>query len=282
MIFWLFRRKKREEGTRERGNSNQILKGQISEETLEEPERKAESTRETTEEEWEPFMDRRFVERRREPRKILEPARLVKIEIPDDGDNTRSFYVSVVDISAHGMKLISDVPLEPELKIPIKFYLEREPEEVNARIAWCKELMPQLYAIGLDLREMTEEQFKRIDGFLEKFAPYEERRAVRFKRPFLVELEYQEDDRTLTRRFFTYATEISTGGMRIINDFKLPEDIPLKFRIFLGKDNVVELKARVVWQNTKSFGVVIGVQFEEADEQVTQKIKEFIFSKPRT
>ena len=240
-----------------------------------------------------------FKERRREPRKILEPARLVKIEIPD-GDSYKSFYVSVVDISRHGMKLISDIPIEPEQKIPIKFYLEREPEEITARIAWCKELMPRLFAVGLDLREMSKEQYEKIDQFLEKFAPYEERHAVRVKRPFLVEIlsvvspETGEEipidqlDESLPNKFFTYATEISTGGMRIINDFKLPEDKLIKFKIYLGKgdqDNetnenmkAVEVLAKVMWQQPKPFGVLIGLQFENVSQETVDAIKSFIFS----
>jgi len=290
MIFgWLFKRKKKEEREKENLELRDGSEPPENHSDVVDPSPSQEEDGALSEKDI-PFVDSKVIERRREPRKVLEPARLVRIEVPMD-DGLKSFYVSVVDISRHGMKLISDIPFERDLKVPIKFFLEKEPEEINARIAWCKELMPKLYAVGLDLKEMTEEQYSKIDQFLEKFAPYEERRAVRVKRPFLVEIlglispetgeeePLEELPEEYPQKFFTYATEISTSGMRIISDFRLPENKIIRFKIYLGKDkDPVEVKAKIMWQQRKSFGVIIGLQFEDVSQDVVEAIRSFIFS----
>jgi hypothetical protein len=215
-------------------------------------------------------------ERRKEERRVLEPARLVRIVIHYSQDFIVDKWVSVVDVSRHGMKIISDIPLKLEDNVKIEFYVSQEPVETQGRIAWCKELIRNsgLYAIGLDLANLKEVDYEVINKFLLNFAPFEERRAVRVKKPFLIEVKYLDE----VQRFYTYAVDLSVTGMRIINDFELPTDEPILIKAILGNEETDYIKAKVVWQQEKSFGVIIGLNFIEANSEDIKKIENFIYS----
>lgn len=222
------------------------------------------------------LIDLKFVERRKEERKILSPARLVKVVIHYDPDLIIEKWVSVVDVSRHGMKIILDIPLKLAEKVNIEFYTSKDPVKTEARIAWCKELIKGsgLYAAGLDLAKLSQENFEVINSFLLNFAPFEERKAVRVKKPFLVELKTQSE----VKKFYTYAVDLSITGMRIINDFELPSDELILIKAILGGIETNYIKAKVVWQETKTFGVMIGINFIEADNEDIEKIKNFIYA----
>ncbi|MCS6955670.1 MAG: PilZ domain-containing protein, partial [Candidatus Calescibacterium sp.] len=100
-----------------------------------------ENEQEIIEEEKPPLVDFKFKERRKEERKILSPARLVKIVVHYDQDLIIEKWVSVVDISRHGMKIIIDIPLKLVENVKIEFYTSKDPIQTEARIAWCKELI---------------------------------------------------------------------------------------------------------------------------------------------
>jgi hypothetical protein len=225
------------------------------------------------------FVDFKYTkakERRKEERRVLEPARLVRIVIHYSQDFIVDKWVSVVDVSRHGMKIISDIPLKLEDNVKIEFYVSQEPVETQGRIAWCKELIRNsgLYAVGLDLANLKDSDYETINKFLLNFAPFEERRAVRVKKPFLIEVKYLDE----VQRFYTYAVDLSITGMRIINDFELPTDEPILIKAILGNEETDYIKAKVVWQQEKSFGVVVGINFIEANNEDIKKIENFIYS----
>jgi hypothetical protein len=215
-------------------------------------------------------------ERRKEERRVLEPARLVRIVIHYSQDFIVDKWVSVVDVSRHGMKIISDIPLKLEDNVKIEFYVSQEPVETQGRIAWCKELIRNsgLYAVGFDLANLKDADYETINKFLLNFAPFEERRAVRVKKPFLIEVKYLDE----VQRFYTYAVDLSITGMRIINDFELPTNEPILIKAILGNEETDYIKAKVVWQQEKSFGVVVGLNFIEANNEDIKKIENFIYS----
>jgi hypothetical protein len=215
-------------------------------------------------------------ERRKEERRVLEPARLVRIVMHYSQDFIVDKWVSVVDISRHGMKIISDIPLKLEDNVKIAFYISQEPLETQGRIAWCKELIRNsgLYAAGLDLANLKDADYETINKFLLNFASFEQRRAVRVKKPFLIEVKYLDE----VQRFYTYAVDLSITGMRIINDFELPTDEPILIKAILGNEETDYIKAKVVWQQEKSFGVVVGLNFIEANNEDIKKIENFIYS----
>jgi hypothetical protein len=215
-------------------------------------------------------------ERRKEERRVLEPARLIRIVIHYSQDFIVDKWVSVVDVSRHGMKIISDIPLKLEDNVKIEFYVSQKPVETQGRIAWCKELIRNsgLYAVGLDLANLKDADYETINKFLLNFAPFEERRAVRVKKPFLIEVKYLDE----VQRFYTYAVDLSITGMRIINDFELPTDEPILIKAILGNEETDYIKAKVVWQQEKSFGVVVGINFIEANNEDIKKIENFIYS----
>jgi len=215
-------------------------------------------------------------DRRKEERRVLEPARLVRIVIHYAEDFIVDKWVSVVDISRHGMKIISDISLKLEDNVKVEFYVAKVPVVTEGRIAWCKELIRNsgLYAVGFDLAKLKDADYEIINKFLINFAPFEERRAVRVKKPFLIEVKYLEE----VQKFYTYAVDLSITGMRIINDFELPTDEPILIKAILGNEETDYIKAKVVWQQEKSFGVVIGLQFIEANNEDIKKIENFIYS----
>lgn len=215
-------------------------------------------------------------ERRKEERRVLEPARLIRIVIHYSQDFIVDKWVSVVDVSRHGMKIISDIPLKLADNVKIEFYVSQKPVETQGRIAWCKELIRNsgLYAVGLDLANLKDADYETINKFLLNFAPFEERRAVRVKKPFLIEVKYLDE----VQRFYTYAVDLSITGMRIINDFELPTDEPILIKAILGNEETDYIKAKVVWQQEKSFGVVVGINFIEANNEDIKKIENFIYS----
>jgi len=225
------------------------------------------------------FVDFKYTkakERRKEERRVLEPARLIRIVIHYSQDFIVDKWVSVVDVSRHGMKIISDIPLKLEDNVKIEFYVSQKPVETQGRIAWCKELIRNsgLYAVGLDLANLKDADYETINKFLLNFAPFEERRAVRVKKPFLIEVKYLDE----VQRFYTYAVDLSITGMRIINDFELPTDEPILIKAILGNEETDYIKAKVVWQQEKSFGVVVGINFIEANNEDIKKIENFIYS----
>jgi hypothetical protein len=225
------------------------------------------------------FVDFKYTkakERRKEGRRVLEPARLIRIVIHYSQDFIVDKWVSVVDVSRHGMKIISDIPLKLEDNVKIEFYVSQKPVETQGRIAWCKELIRNsgLYAVGLDLANLKDADYETINKFLLNFAPFEERRAVRVKKPFLIEVKYLDE----VQRFYTYAVDLSITGMRIINDFELPTDEPILIKAILGNEETDYIKAKVVWQQEKSFGVVVGINFIEANNEDIKKIENFIYS----
>lgn len=238
---------------------------------------KQEEEQEEEQEEKPPLFDFNFIEKRREPRRILSPARLVRTVINYSEDLQIDKWVSVVDISRHGMKIILDIPLKLAENVEISFYVSKEPVKTEGRIAWCKELIKGsgLYAAGLDLSKLSQESYEVAFNFLINFAPFEERRAVRVKRPFLVELKTEKE----VRKFYTYAVDLSVTGMRIINDFELPQEELVYIKAILGGVETDYIKAKVVWQETKSFGVMIGINFIEANQEDINKIEEFIYGK---
>lgn len=222
------------------------------------------------------FKYHKTKERRKEERRVLEPARLVRIVIYYSQDFIVDKWVSVVDISRHGMKIISDIHLKLEDNVKIDFYVSKDPVSTEARIAWCKELIKNsgLYEIELDLPKLQEADYETINKFLINFAPFEERRAVRVKKPFLIEVKYLDE----VQKNYTYAVDLSITGMRIINDFELPSDQPILIKAILGNDETDYIKAKVVWQQEKSFGVVVGLNFIEANDEDIKKIENFIYS----
>ncbi|MEN3014702.1 MAG: PilZ domain-containing protein [bacterium] len=228
-----------------------------------------------TEEVKPPSADFKFKEKRKEERRVLNPARLVKVVIYYDNDLVIEKWVSVVDVSRHGMKIILDIPLKLADNVKIDFYTSKEPVSTEARIAWCKELVrgSGLFAAGLDLAKLSQENYEIINNFLMNFAPFEERKAVRVKKPFLVELRTEKE----TKRFYTYAVDLSITGMRIISDFELDADDIVLIKAILGPDQTGYIKARIVWQQTKSFGVMIGINFIEASNEDIKKISDFIY-----
>lgn len=222
------------------------------------------------------LVDFKIKERRKEERRILSPARLVKTIIYYDQELIIEKWVSVVDISPHGMKIIIDIPLKLADNVNIEFFTSKEPVSTEARIAWCKELIrgSGLYAAGLDLAKLSSEKFEVINNFLINFAPFEERKAVRIKKPFLVELKTQKE----SKKFYTYAVDLSITGMRIINDFELPSEEIILIKAILGGNETDYIKAKVVWQENKTFGVMIGINFIEANQEDIKKIENFIYS----
>jgi len=224
-----------------------------------------------------PLFDFKFKEKRKEERRILSPARLVRMVIKYDEELEIDKWVSVVDVSRHGMKIITDILLKLADNVEILFYVAKEPVKTEGRIAWCKELIKGsgLYAVGLDLSKLSQESYEAVNSFLINFAPFEERKAVRVKKPFLVELKTEKE----VKKFFTYAVDLSITGMRIINDFELPNDEIIYIKAILAGNETDYIKARVVWQETKSFGVMIGINFIEAKQEDINKIEEFIYAK---
>ncbi|MBI2251683.1 MAG: PilZ domain-containing protein [Armatimonadetes bacterium] len=212
--------------------------------------------------------DRREVERKKLRINKVFPAEIkLKESSPFKG------FVFIEDISIKGMKIHIDLPFPKEETVSIKLLLD-EPLEFNVHSVWQKQLMGGMYELGVEFVDITNESNKKINALINKYSPEGKRKVFRLNK--LLNVEVQAEN--FSENFFAMTVDLSTKGIRINYEKKLPENTDLTFRITLELDKPpVEVKARAVWQKKNFFGdYQIGLEFVQISNDAVLRIEKFI------
>jgi c-di-GMP-binding flagellar brake protein YcgR len=211
-------------------------------------------------------------ERRTAERRKLKLKKIFSAEIMLDG-TPQMCYLYIFDISEGGMRIHTDFSFPENKVIPVKFYLD-EPLEIAVQVVWQKILVGGMHVIGIKYIDLDEESHARINRFMDKYSPEGKRKSYRLNRVLSVEMELSDR----TEKFYALTLDISPQGMRITNDFPLPEGETVPFRLLLDVDRPpVELNARIAWQKETSFETfMIGMEFIGVTSEATMRINDYI------
>lgn len=218
------------------------------------------------------FINVEGQERRVFDRKNIVLDKNIKAEINLGAPVPKTAYLVIKDISEGGLKIHSDFNLPLERKIPIKFYLESL-LDVTVRVAWHKEV-GGMHIMGLQFMDIAPEAAGIIKNFMDKYSPEGRRKNFRLDRMLAVEMIVGD----LPQKFYALTLDLSTAGMRLINEFPLPENIDIPLRLVLEMDlPSVSCIARVAWQKETSFErLMIGLQFVSVNQAFTGRIEAFL------
>ncbi|GBC60595.1 PilZ domain-containing protein [Desulfonema ishimotonii] len=90
--------------------------------------------------------------------------------------NTNLLLGQLVDITVNGMKLISEEPAEPGIRLMLKMIL---PEEMHrkecilfeAESLWCKrDINPSYYSIGFEFLDISEDDINIVKSLIYDFS----------------------------------------------------------------------------------------------------------------
>ncbi len=213
-------------------------------------------------------------ERREAVRKKIKVKKIFAAKITADSQLQQCFF-HIFDISETGMRIHSDIPLPLQETVNLSFVANIE-FSVNAKCVWKKELAGGMYILGIQFMDVTEEQLEAIRSITNKYSPDNKRTNKRLQRFLSVELNYGETQ----QQFSVFTLDISQTGMRITYDSPLPENqlVPMTVQLEYDKPPI-QLQAKVVHQALNSIGqYVIGLNFENLDEQTRERIGDFIES----
>ncbi len=211
-------------------------------------------------------------ERRAHERKKINLDKNIRAEVTFGGV-THTSYLYIKDISPGGMKVHSDYQFPADQEIPVRFFLE-EPIEITVKPVWQKEMLGGMYIIGLMFGAHSEETDTLIRRFIEKHSPEGRRKEFRLDRMIAVEIFIEN----LSQKFYTLTLDLSPRGMRIVNEFPLPEALDIPFRILLDYDQPpLTAVARVAWQKETTFNrYMIGLQFISLPEGGARRINDYL------
>lgn len=211
-------------------------------------------------------------ERRTAERRKLKLKKIFSAEVMLEG-SPQMCYVYIYDISEGGMRVHSDFSFPEDKVIAVKFYLD-EPLEVTVQVVWQKILVGGMHVIGIKYIDLDDESQARINRFIDKYSPEGKRKSYRLNRVLSVEMELADR----TEKFYALTLDISPQGMRVTNDFALPEGEAVPFKILLDVDlPPVILIAKVAWQKETSFDTfMIGLEFVNVTPDNVRRINGYI------
>lgn len=177
-----------------------------------------------------------------------------------EGEDILPFYAYIVDISEAGMRLTTDVYLP--INDPFHMSLVLDDSSVldtDVVVRWKREMLGGTCMVGIQFINIPAESLAVVKNFMERHLADGKRKSFRLNRVLEVEIniEGQKDQvKTLTM-------DLSTQGMKITNEYSLPEDKIINLRLSLEfETKPVNIRARVRWQKETTFGKhVIGLQF---------------------
>lgn len=112
------------------------------------------------------FMARHSAEGKR---KTFRLDRVLAVEM-DLEDKEEKFYTLTMDLSPQGMRLTNPFPLPEDKDINLKMMLDFEdrPVSMKAKVRWQKETSYDRYMIGLEFIDITENDSKRINRYIDR------------------------------------------------------------------------------------------------------------------
>ncbi|MFH0802359.1 MAG: PilZ domain-containing protein [bacterium] len=211
-------------------------------------------------------------ERRVFERKKIVLDKNIKAEITLGSTTPRTIYLFIKDMSEGGLKIHSDINLPPDENIPIKFFLE-DILNLTVRVAWHKEV-GGMHIMGLQFMDIAPDASGIIRNFMDKYSPEGRRKNFRLDRVLAVEMT----EGNLSQKFYAFTLNLSTAGMRLINEFPLPENIDIPLSLVLEMDlPPVSCIARVARHKETSFAqLMIELHFVSVSQEFSDRIDAFL------
>lgn len=212
-------------------------------------------------------------DRRESQRKILPVEKGVSAEIQFN-QNRDKIVLFVLDISRKGIKLLTDYFLPPEntsFKITL---ILNEPLTLTGKAVWRKSLWHGMNFYGLRFSGKVSEKLEGLNRYLEGYEVEDRRDSFRLNQVLPIEMTIAGKP----RKFYALTHDLSISGMKMINNFSLPEKLLIPCGISLGFEKApLETLAEVVWKRELRRGTFAhGLKFswiKEGDEEI---LKAFI------
>lgn len=211
-------------------------------------------------------------ERRTEKRKAIQLNKIFSAEMHTQ-EEIHPFFLYVVDMSESGMRITTDQPFPETASIPLKIQLD-EPLEVTAQVVWQRTLVGGTNVIGMHFLVISPEDQEKVMKFMDKYSPEGRRRSFRLNRVLAVEMLMEN----VSQKFYPLTIDLSSKGMKLTNDFAIPEGIEIPFKILLDFDKPpIEVVGKVSWQKPTSFGTFMaGLEFIKISNEDDKRIDDFI------
>ncbi len=177
-----------------------------------------------------------------------------------EGDDILPFYAYIVDISEAGMRLTTDVFLPVNDPFHINIILDDNSElDSDVVVRWKREMLGGTVMAGIQFINMPQKTQGVVRNFMSRHLADGKRKSFRLNRVLEVEINIEGQKDTVK----TLTMDLSTQGMKITNEYALPEDKIINLRVHLEfEKKPVNIQARVRWQKETTFGKhVIGMQF---------------------
>lgn len=193
------------------------------------------------------------------------------INMPDG--EVMNCFVHIENISTLGMQLHIDFPLPDDTILPITLYA-KETITLTMKKIWQKQLAGGTIIMGFAFTGDEAENAKKIISFTNQFSPEGRRKAYRLNKVLAVELSIAGE----VKKFYTLTQDLSSKGMRIMNDVEIPIDTLVNIKMLLEVDKpYIDLNCKVIWTKPTSFEhFLIGLEFLDITPEISQRIESFI------
>lgn len=224
------------------------------------------------------------VERRQAPRKHSPVNKILQADLTQEGQETASVYVFLVDVSAGGMRLNVDRELPDEAVFQLGFPVVGFGEEVerlssgritvSCEVVWKRELVGGTWVHGLKFLDLDDTCAQTVRAMMEGFSPSGRRKRFRLNRLLPVAVKAEGCDKWCER----YASDLSPEGLGIQLDEPLPEETDILVKLYPEFDlPVVQARARVAWTHETEQGrFKMGLRFQDIEEMEAQVLQRYI------
>lgn len=193
------------------------------------------------------------------------------IKLPNE--SVMNCFVHIENISATGMQIHIDFPLPDNATMQITLYA-KETITLSMKKIWQKQLLGGTLIMGFEFMGDNTENTKKILEFTNQFSPEGKRKAYRLNKVLAVELSIEKE----LKKFYTLTQDLSSRGMRIMNDEDIPAGAVVNIKMLLDVNEPhIELNCRIIWSKPTSFGYfLLGMEFIDISAETANIIETFI------
>lgn len=193
------------------------------------------------------------------------------IKMPDE--SVMNCFIHIENISATGMQIHIDFPLPDNEIMHITLYA-KEVITLSMKKIWQKQLLGGTLIMGFEFLGDNTENAKKIIEFTNQFSPEGKRKAYRLNKVLAVELSIEKE----LKKFYTLTQDLSSKGMRIMNDEDIQTGTIVNIKMLLEVDTPhIELNCKVIWNKPTSFEYfLIGLEFIDIPAETANTIEAFI------
>jgi|GEM_PF-1862201 len=199
--------------------------------------------------------------------------RAFNCDIKMPNESVMNCFIHIENISTTGMQIHIDFPLPDNADMQITLYA-KEVITLSMKKIWQKQLLGGTLIMGFEFVGDNAENTKKIIEFTNQFSPEGKRKAYRLNKVLAVELMIEEE----LKKFYTLTQDLSSKGMRIMNDTDIPAGTIVKIQILLDiNEPYIELNCKVIWSKPTSFGYfLLGLEFIDIRAETVNTIEAFI------